>query len=125
MIDVRTETAELLKGDAAVADIVGTAVYQITATDPNKYPRIVIREVANSPAPRYDNKGFEGVVDLRVWFWAKTYDHFFALEAAVDQCMVGGKWTRISVSEDNFLDTEAAYEKSLVYRKKYFHPNKI
>jgi hypothetical protein len=125
MKDVRTETVELLKGDEAVAAIVGTAVSQITATDQNKFPRIVIREVANAPAPRFDGKGHEGIVDLRVWFWAKTYDHFFALEAAVDQCMVGGKWTRVSVTEDNYLDTEAAFEKSIVYRKKYFQPNKI
>mgnify|MGYP000368561750 CR=1 FL=1 len=124
MIDVRTDVVNLLKSDAAVKAIAGTAVYQVTATDPSKFPRIVIREVANAPAPRFDGNGYEGIVDIRVWFWAKSYDHFFGLEAGIDEAMVSDKWTRISVSEDNYLDTENAYEKSIVYRKKYFHPNK-
>jgi len=125
MVDVRTATAEYLKNDAAVSSIVGDAVYLITATDVNRYPRIVLREVANAAAPRFDGKGHEGMVDLRVWFWTKTYDHFFALGEAIDEAMTGDKWARVSVTEDNYLEEHSVFEKSFVYRKKFFRPNKI
>lgn len=123
MIDVRTETAEMLKNDDAVANIAGEAIYLINSPNPDEFPRIVIRETANVPAPRYDGRNCEGVVDFRVWLWTKTYSDFFALEQAIDAAMTDAKWSRVSVTEDNFVDGSAVFEKSIVYRKKYFQPS--
>ena len=117
MIDSRKAVETLLKADSTVNGL--TAAFAlVTAKKDDPFPRVYIREAANEPSLYADGRGWEAMMRVHIWIYAKKYDEWASLISAVDDAMKAAKWSRVSVGEDDFITNDVnAYQKDIIYMR--------
>lgn len=117
MLDWRKEVEDMLKADADVSALVGENVYKVTCQKDEGFPRIIIVEAENDPSYWSDDSMWEAHILTELWIWAKAYDEWIAMIAAVDKAMVAARWSRKRVEPDRFVRDVKVYEKVLTYSR--------
>lgn len=120
--DVKEEIQTALLANSALVAMIGldsfgnVKIYQLSAPEANKYPRITFFEIENADSQFADDSAYASEVFVQIDVWSKSSTS--AISGEVDWAMKGLGFSRYGGADFYETDTKV-YHKALRYRRTY------
>ncbi|MFT9848516.1 DUF3168 domain-containing protein [Aneurinibacillus sp. REN35] len=114
MINIKPKIVQALESNQALVSLLGgKRVYQLTAPNPNEFPRITFFEMNNIDDRFADDQAFSSEIRVQIDVWSKKSTSDIASE--VDKTMKAIDFKR-TASADLYEDDTQVFHKGMRYK---------